>query len=518
MSNTLNIVKLKIVDFFSKNVVKKVCFFVLLFCVIWASWSIFVPLAHQASDNLQTIRTVMIVPIVGAIGALFYFVGKRTLTLSKFMIIMMVIGCTLRIGYAFYTGSNTRQHDVEMYSGSSLNLNGYGHFSYIYTIYSTWHLPTVMEWQFYHPPLWHSFAAIWMHVEEAFTSNHDVAFLFQSVEILSSYFACITLYFLSKLSIRLVKNKYAAGMMIFFLALFPQFIVMAGWVNNDGCAFMFSVIALFFAVRYLDNRNWVNIICSGIALGCAGMSKVSSALVAIPMLVIFIKSIIDAKKDHTAKKTLIHGAVFIIIVLVLAGWFLLRNAIKFGVVSLGVPSLDPSSDMCVSSYSFAERFILIPFNHLNDDLFCILHPTSSGYLDYNVWIYTFKCALFGEYSYWQGMMFGYIGLYSNIALVALIIFAVIYMFIREVKTEHFFMNLTMLITFVSVIVAYVIFQILYPFTCTQDFRYMVLILVPAGYFLARLYIRIKGKKRAIPFYIITLIFLVNSILFYLSCR
>lgn len=510
----------KVIDFFNKHkYLETFVKFFLFFLFLWVSYDILIYLSRINNDNLQTIRTMMIIPLIYCFSKACYLKGKNELTDEKLAYLIMIVGFTLRIGYAFYTGSDCRQHDVEMYNGNQLNINGQGHFSYTYIIYSTGRLPTEIKWQFYHPPLWHALCALFMHIYGFVERVNDVAILYDANIILSSFVSCLTLFYFKKIIFSLSDNKIFRVISFLLLACYPQFFIMAGWINNEGLAFMFMIISLYYGLVFHKNRSWVSIILCGITLGCGAMSKVSSALICAPLLFIFLYDFIIDLKNHKAKKTIIQGISFIGIVAPISLWFIIRNIVKFGITSIGVPGIDPSSSLGVINYSYWQRFGIPNLFNLNENIWCILRPNDNGYLDYNVWLYTLKCSIFGEYSYWQGEIFAYILLICNILFSLLTIFCICYVIIKEFKN---FNNILMLIIFVITLISYIIFQILYPVTCTQDFRYMTLIILPVCYFVGKFFVyEFKSKWANCLKYIslsLVLCFCLSSILFYISCR
>ncbi len=512
----------KIHDFFNKYpVTKKILKWLLVFIVIWLSYDFITYFSSLPNDNLQTVRTFMIIPIVASLAYGGYLYGKKELTIEKVATILLIIGFTMRCGYAYYTGASTRQHDVEMYlSDGSLNINGGGHFAYTYILYSTGKLPNSVSWQFYHPPLWHACSALFMHIYSIFERTSDIATLYQSTIILSSFVSCLTLYFIKKIVFEITNNNVGRFIMLLLLALHPQFFIMAGWVNNDGMAFMFMVISLYYGFIFHKNRSWTSIVLCGIALGLGAMSKLVSGLICFPLAIIFIYDFVIDCKNNTFKKTLLQGVVFIAIVCPLALWFIIRTYIKFNVSAFNVPSLDPyTNSLGVIQYSYWQRFGLPNLFDLSNNLWCVLRPNSNGYQDYNVWIYTFKCSVFGEYCYWQGDLFGVILLVSNVLMVFITLFTLIYCLIKNFKS---FKNLLMLATFLVCLIAYIIFQIKHPVTCTQDFRYMTLILIPGTYFIGQFFeneFKSNGMK-ALKYVFLTMIFIFvsSSSLYYLSAR
>lgn len=512
---------MQIKDFFNKHqVLKKISLGLSLFILIWIAYDLFYYLGRTPHDDYQTIRTGMVIIVLLCLIGIAYLKGKDKLTITSFLNLLLIIGFTMRIGYALYTGASLRQHDVEMYSNKELNYDGQGHFSYIYTIYSTGKLPQEIRWQFYHPPLWHAIVAGFMHVYSFIENTKDVAILFNAGMIVSSFVGCLSLYALKEIILYLTKNKYIIAISMIILSLHPQFFIMSGWMNNEGLAFMFVTFTILYAIKFHKERRWSDIILCGIMLGLGAMSKVSVATICVPLAVVFITDFVIDVKAKKNKRIILQGLTFLGIVIPLAMWFLLRNYIRFGVSSLTVPGVNNSS-MSVSGYTFLERFVLIPFHKLNESMFCILRLNNNKYLDYNVWLYTFKCSVFGEYNYWGGDFFGAIMLVFNILLIFLSLYAMVYILIKERKSSDRFMNIVMLVIYGISLLSYIGFQLLYPVTCTQDFRYMTIILLPGAYFTARYYgYLVDNNKKIMKIVTLFLVicFAFSCFAYYVSAR
>ncbi len=507
--------------FIKYSLVKKILSFFLLFIFIWIIYEILSILKNVGNDNLQTIRTAMLIPLFYVLIRGGYLYGKGELDLDKILKLSLIAGFTLRIGYAFYTGTNSRQHDVEMYkSGNVLNLDGGGHFTYTYIIYSTFQLPSSLSWQFYHPPLWHFISAIFMHVYGFFKGSNDIASLYSATVILSSFVGCITLYYCQELAVLLFKKDISIAIMALLLALHPQFFIMSGWVNNDNLAFMFMIIAFYYAYCFHLNRNWKDIIICAISIGLGAMSKLVTGLVCIPIGIIFIYDFIVDIRNKTYKKTILQGIVFILIVCPLTLWFVIYTKVRFNISAFSVPSIDPyKNSLGVIQYSYWERFGIPNLFDLKNGIWCILRPNNASYQDCNVWLYTLKCSIFGEYSYWQGYVFAVILLIANLFMIIITLICLVYSLVKNIKS---FKNILMAITFVTCLFAYLVFQVKHPVTCTQDFRYMTLILIPGTYFIGNFFEQESNTKlnkvtRKI-FMTFIIMFISSSTLFYISCR
>ena len=516
----------KVTDYLKNHMVlTRSISFVLLFVLIWVLYDIFVPLSKMWVDDRQTIRTLMaIVPII-CLGVGCYLKGNNRLSIETLALLIMLAGFSMRIGYAFYTGASTRQHDVEMYYNDLLltyENGGQGHFAYTAYIFEHWALPNEIKWQFYHPPLWHALCALFMKVYSFFERENDLATLYNACMILSSYVACITLYACKKLIFEIIPNYKGRAISLLLISFHSQFFIMAGWMNNEQLALMFTILSIYFAIRYHKSNSWVNIVMCAISIGCGMMSKISAATIALPVGIIFIYDLVRNIKEKKTLSTLAQFGVFLLICAPLGLWFQVKNIVQFGIESIKIPAIDTNSSLSVINYSIWERFGL--FNPLNfsEGIFCILRPNKNGYMDYNVWLYTLKCSVFGEYSYWGGAFFSVMLLIANFLLVILCTYSLFDVVIREWKTENRNLNILMVVIIIESLVAYIYFQITNPVTCTQDFRYMTFILIPAMYFIGKSISEIKGKTnfniKNIIIYSVVILFVANSFLMFISVR
>ncbi len=508
----MNINKIK--TYINNNVIiKNILLGLLLFLIIFVSYNIFVPISKYQSNNLQIIRTLMLFSVLCCSSVGFYLYGKKELNVEKLSLLLMIIGFSLRIGYAFYTGADTRQHDVEMYSNGELNIDGAGHFSYTYILYTTMKLPETIRWQFYHPPLWHFLVAIWMHIYSFFTGIDDVATLYQSGIILSSFVGCLTLIGFKKLLFELTDNNKVRIISLFILCFHSQFFIQSSWMNNDGLSLMFSVFSLYFGIKFHHQRKWFDIIFCALMLGFGAMTKVSIALMCIPLAMLFIYDFIIDIKEGKFKRICLQYITFILICAPLALWFIIRNIVLFGIESIGVPYINPNSNMGVINYSIWERFGLFDLRNLNESVYCIIWKNSNNYHDYNVWLYTLKCSVLGEYSFWQGDFFVQGLLLFNGLLILYSLYCMVFTLIRERKKKDY-INIVIFTLYCVCLISYIIFQITYPVICTQDFRYMTMILLPGVYFIGKHYANINDEsKYAIYRKLVALIFIVGFAIF-----
>ena len=133
----------------------------LLTCVLFA---LVKPLVEPEGTRMGVVpQSLIVITITVCLFIGGYFALNKTLTYKRAMILLLVIGYALRVGYMLYTSAATRQHDT-------YTKNFDGHEAYAWTLFTTGKLPTTNDYQFYHPPLNAMVQAAFMHIVDGFTS------------------------------------------------------------------------------------------------------------------------------------------------------------------------------------------------------------------------------------------------------------------------------------------------------------------------------------------------------------
>ena len=89
--------------------------------------------------------------------------------------------------------------------------------------------------------------------------------------------------------------------------------------------------------------------------------------------------------------------------------------------------------------------------------------------------------------------------------------------IKKIKDIHKYkVDILMSAICLTFMVSYFIFQLRYPYGCTQDFRYIGLFFLVGGYYFARFVTTNKNKNINIVFLVIVVTYMVSSYLMYIS--
>lgn len=501
----------------------------------------------------------------------------KRLTASKIILLMFILGCILRIGYMLYTPISVRQQDTYHYSTSKKICAG--HEAYAWTIFSTGKLPSSNYYQFYHPPLNAFMQATFMKFMDLFTDvltkvfgmgnyfpskflyghsglsskikeyvTAERYYLYSTTQILSVMYSVITCVVLLK-TIKLFHfSKKTEVFLSAFVIFFPRHIQFAGMVNNDALAYMLSMTAIYYALKWQKGgKSPVYIWLCALAAGLGMMAKLSSATVCLPIGGIFLYELIGtARKSKGAmswKKLCLQYGVFLVICAPIGLWFQIyvkkRFDQEFGFVFSNLNRL-----LSTERHSFFERFfVAFDANEYFGSLYCVpfskwaddAHTIYGANGHYNLFNYSVRSAVFGEFTYPNGAGFGTVALFlawvSCFALLVGMIRAIVLYakkrksggdLLKDVKLSGADL-LFIVLLLLSQAASEVYFYIQMPYACTMDFRYIMPIILglalAVGY-THKILATDNGKTsvaidRAMLFSVSA--FLLFSVLFYCGC-
>ncbi len=408
------------------------------------------------------IRSITVGSIILIIGG--FYVAKRIKKLKinykNIILIIMIVGILTRAMYIIYTPITERQHDV-------YGINDQGHLGYIYTIYQTGKLPDTNSIQFYHPPLFHLIAAGWLKINDMFNVNLDRSI--EGIQIITAIFSTLIMLVSYRIIEKIkIKNIYEVFIMA-VMAFHPTFIILAGSINNDVLMILLSFYIILYLMEWNDNPSIKNTIVLAVITGCSVMTKISGAIMAVPIMYTFIKKIIETYKIEKNRLLDLFGKfiMFGIISLPLGLWHPIRKLILFNQPLGGV--LLPGDGLYVGQYSMVQRFLSISFKELFGQLYCVIPD------DHNIFAYIVKCSILGEFTY-SNIIAIYVTLFKIINFIIILITIVcIFILLKKIRkiNNNSFITKILLITFFTNIVSYYNFNIKYPYVCTMDFRYIV---------------------------------------------
>lgn len=405
-----------------------------------------------------------LVIVAAAVAALIHFKNHREKIIA---LAIAAEGFVIRAAYVLESTVSQRQNDVHKFGGTN------GHAAYIEYIYEHLSIPDVdptTVWQFYHPPLHHIIAAAWMRLLTFFGMPYDMAC--ESIQALTLFYSCCCIIIAYRI-LRYFKLRGAALLLPFAITTFhPSMILLSGSINNDILSITLALAALYAALVWYENPTFKGIIKIALLIGAGMSAKLSAALIAPSVAVVFLAGLIKYRKQ--AEKMLGEFIIFALICFPLGLWWSVRCFVKYRMPFGFVPDLTSDSYQYIGNIPTAKR--LFDFGaHQFENVF-EQWSANTTYLEYNPTVGFLKNSLFGEHineQTFNGLLICYpVILFWTAMILALLGFAVM-IAMQFKKSGHALPKAALLIAHATYMISYYKFCFDFPYTCTMNFRYIV---------------------------------------------
>ena len=448
------------------------------------------------------------------VSALILAFGRK-FTSKDLITAVLAAGFILRSVMVLFTPLNFWQHDVSSFSPDQAGF----HDTYILYIYNNFTIPDVdvrNYGQFYHPPLHYLVSALFFRLQNVlpvkFASNIN------GLKMLPMLWTSYLVLFSKKILEQLKIQGKALAFSLMLIVFCPQMIFLAIQVNNDALALMLFVSSIFLAFKWYNKPGLTTVLLLAVSIGCAMMTKLSMGFVAFPVAWIFIARLIKNGKKK-AGELIKQFAAFALVVFPLGMWFPLRNLICYNVPLTYVYEIDSSANMDVWMYSPVQR-LFVPSKEILSTPYI---RQGVEHNDFNIFLGLIKSGLFDnrafENSYLTGIAFAMVAVSAVliIAILAVALAGAAGRFKRSGKkvldnTE----GISLWILTAVLIISETVFCFKHPVVCTEAFRYIAPVLVPAA-FAGGSIMQEDGKKAKAAsccLKVLTVIFVLLVILFY----
>lgn len=439
-----------------------------------------------------------------------------TLDTKKIIIILFILAFALRLAYVLYTTVHQRQHDVEKF-----DVDARGHAAYILYILNHWNVPNfdVREhWQFYHPPLHHFIAAVWLKIQSSLGIATEASY--EGLQYLTLFYSSLSTYLSYRIMQELKLRR--AGLIVAFaiVAFHPTFIILAGSVNNDILSVAFMLGAILNTLVWYKNQNLKNILKIALCIGLGMFTKLSVWMVAPAVAIVLLIALIKYRTKFKSLfcQMLAFGGVCIPLGL---SWSI-RNYLLYKVPFTYVPRLSVENRQYLGNYSIFERLFDFNFSQF-ESVYTQFVFYAGKYFEYNPTIALFKTAMFDEVindTYYPEIKYsGIVLFWSGVILALLGFIAMIYMIIRKKSMKPAFKAFFAILTAV-ILGSYYIFCFEFPFTCTQNVRYIIPLITISAMFIGLWLTKTLSKKTKstkvfrVAVYAITICFCLSSAITY----
>ena len=443
----------------------------------------FVDLTHYT-------KTVIFFLILLAYFTLCYFMlcYKRLNTDDKVFLVILG-GIIIRSFYVIFTGVSDRQHDEGYFSGLSDDLINPGHLGYIEYLCKFGHLPDFSPYQlfsYYHPPVHHIISCLYINLQLLFDVNERLAF--ENIQALTFLYSALCLPVAYNILQKIKCNDTCIVLATALLTFHPGMIYMAGSTNNDMLCTLLTFICFYFSLEWMQNKTLLNLVKIVLSLGFGMITKLNCAVMAFPLAAVFLLHFISECKAKRMWKSIKEFAVFGIITAGIGLSWVIRNLVFYD-TNPGVPVVTEESILYLGDLPKFYTYVFQPQLHL-DYPFHSLH----GEQICNIWQILFRTSLFDEIRP-ELPDFLLIGCQAALLLAmtlgTIFFFVTIIMQIREIKKGNKELGIFLLTGYVMVVLTFILFVLKYPFTCSANYRYVVIGLL----FTAIAMIQLSDKPR-----------------------
>lgn len=450
--------------------------FILLSCLFTA---VFQGLGLTENSHYMTVLMLTCIFLI-YFGVLFYLKVSRRLIHEDTVITMMIfLGVLIRVSYVLLSGLYDRQHDAGAYTGIATDFVNPGHIGYIEYIYKFHQLPNLNPYElfaYYHPPFHHILSALWLQVNVSLGVAEN--FAFENLQVLTLLYSCLCM----TVTCRILKILDIKGTGLFlglaFVVFHPSLVIMAGSVNNDMLTILFMCLIISGSLQWIREKNFKNLMMLALCIGFGMITKLNSAVLALPLALVFLMhfiSVIKGKNRQEILKWIKNYCIFgVTTALIGLGW-IVRNLIIFG-EKPGVPVPGESSPMYTAAYSLWSRLGIPAFHDWRIEF--PFHPISAKACN-NTWVIMLHTSLFAEE--YPTSLLDVLLILCQIVFVLSIIFSIATALLlaavlihKQTSNED---RVFLLVGYIVMLISFAAFVIIYPYTCSSDFRYVAICLV-----------------------------------------
>lgn len=328
-----------------------------------------------------------------------YLHKKGKLTEERIVWIIITAGMILHCCYVLLSGLYDRQHDEGVYTGIATSQVNPGHIGYIEYIYKFHRLPDMNPYQlfsYYHPPLHYAISGIWLIFLTSLGMPEDLAF--ENLQALPLLYSGL----LMLLTYHILKKTGAWGKPLFtgmlLIALHPALTIMSGSVNNDMLSTLLLACCIYTVLCWIREKSLKNLIFIALSIGFGMLCKINTAIIALPTGLLFLLDFIHTirlSEGNFPKKFWLAVKNYLLFALVAGSiglsW-IVRNLVLFH-VKPGISSATEASVMYTGNYGIWARIGIPAFSHWHFSF--PFHPLS-GDVIHNTWVIMFQTSLFAE--------------------------------------------------------------------------------------------------------------------------
>lgn len=404
------------------------------------------------------------------------------LTLRRFRVntafaAILVAGILMRFVYVQDTTYDKRGHDIS------------GHIDYVRIIAEEHRIPGAHDcWTCYHPPVYYAVSALPWNAANAMKTSPQGALQWESF----AFSVAVLVFGLLALRTFVSGGAFAVAGVLF--ALWPSLILTSARIGNDQLFYLLHIVCFWACAVFLSSRKLRYLSIAAIAAGLAFATKSTGA---VSLAVWSVTAILGYLPFHKPSRREIAAWSVGLIICAVCAAYLLGHDISGN--TGGLKWVDVGNKPGNYLFFDVRNFLTQPYTDpFNDEM-------GRQYF----WNYLAKTSLFGEFSLLTTALGEWLASIISVVFLILCGFSVRGLFKAQwTKTGILFAVQGVLFT-----LAALAFRIKYPFSCSNDFRYIMPVLLSFTPFIAIGIFGGKARARVrIPGMIISGIFAAAAVL------
>lgn len=233
---------------------------------------------------------------------------------------------------------------------------------------------------------------------------------------------------------------------------------------------LLTFTCFYFALCWMGHKSLKTLILIALSLGFGMITKLNVAVMAFPLAAVFLMHFVKECKAGPIWKSIREFAIFGVLTAGIGLSWVIRNLVFYN-TNPGVPILPPESEQYIGKFSYQQIFglpasmeLAYPFHTINGNTIC------------NTWQILFRTSIFDEV---RPELSDFLLQCCRVALIlaatlGILLFVInILMAIREIRKGNRELGVFLLVGYVLVVLTFIAFIIKYPYTCSANFRYVV---------------------------------------------
>ncbi len=348
-----------------------------------------------------------------------------------------------------------------MFSSISYSQYSYdvdGHLGYIKIIAERHEIPGTDDcWTCYHPPVYYAVSSVpWL-------LGSALHFDGPSAVQLESLFLSIFVLFLGFKILETVLTKKTLVLGTLLWTFWPLLLLVAPRIGNDQLFYFFHTLCLWGVLEYIRSKSAKALLCAVVAAGLSYWTKSTGVVTLATFALGFVLGYFPREMLFPKKSEIVSLVLFILFCLGILGIRLYGDASLVGNASGLHSGLAVPNSLINYIYFDLKNYVLNPFTS----------PWDAALGREFFWNYALKSSLFGEFQILKSPLGEALATAIGISLLVLIVCAFRGFWMSKIDRIKCLLLFQILMFFGALICL----RITVPFACSNDFRYILPVLV-----------------------------------------